>query len=88
MHRLDAFCRNYSALLMISLGNKCATKVRGDWMEQGSSSRQLKPQVVLVKTATVGEQIKTIGKQMCLLHACIKMFVYNGGCSYIASMHI
>ena len=23
-------CRNYSALLMISLGNKCATKVRGD----------------------------------------------------------
>ena len=36
------------------------------------------------ETATVGEQIKTIGKQMCLLHACIKMFVYNGGCSYIA----
>ena len=34
--------------------------------------------------ATVGEQIKTIGKQMWLLHACIKNVVYNGGCRYIA----
>ena len=38
------------------------------------------------ETATVGEQIKTIGKQMCLLHACIKMFVYNGGCSCVCTV--
>ena len=67
---------------MVSLGNKCATK-----SERGLNGTRFK--FMAIKTtgsvgekATVGEQIKTIGKQMSLLHACIKMFVYNGGCSY------